>query len=204
MMRQALLAAFLTVGAGLMVFAASDQIPSREYVFAFSDESDPASLTTIQGVPFSLLEGRVTITEPLAHLRLPFDRSVIGKRLVLETRFRLEGAEVFAAGVKKGNFWLDYDRHVLFDRRAGAPVSSESAWLERREIFDLNHAHLDAEDSLELMLFLKPEDGQRTLTIDELRIRVEPGPVNVRALAERARLQLSRLLRRPAGSPTPT
>lgn len=196
-MRQTLLATFLTIAAGLAAFVISDQIPPREYVFAFSDESDPAPLTTIHGVPFSLLEGRVTITEPMAHLRMPFGRTVVGKRLVLETRFRLEGAEVFAAGVKKGDFWLDYDRRVLLDRRAGASVTSASEWVERREVFDLNRAYLDAQGSLELMLFLKPEDGQRLLVIDELRIRVEPGPVNVRALAGRARLQLSRLFRRP-------
>ncbi|MDP3685889.1 MAG: hypothetical protein Q8R32_03595 [bacterium] len=196
-MRQTLLATFLTVAAGLVAFAMSDQIPPKEYVFAFSNEPDPAPFTTIHGVPFSSLEGHVTITEPMAHLRLPFGPTVLGKRLVLETRFRLEGAEVFAVGIKKGDFWLDYDRHVLLDRRPSASVSSESDWIERREVFDLNRAYLDPSGALELMVFLKPEDGQRTLTMDELRIRVEPGPVNVKILAERMRRQLVRLLRRP-------
>ena len=204
-MRSTLLAAFLTVGAGLIVFVVSDQLPPREYVFTFSDESDPARFTTIHGIPFSSVEGQVVITEPMAHLRLPFGRTVLGKRLVLETRFRLEDAEVFAMGIKQGDFWLDYDRHVLLDRRPGASPSSEDEWIERRTVFDLTRAYLDAQDSLELMLFLKPEDGQRTLTMDELRIRVEPGPIHLRVLAERARLQLSRLLRRrPVPSSQPT
>lgn len=184
------MATLLTVGTGLAVFFASDYATPKEYLLTFSDERDPARITTIQGIPFSVSEGRVSITEPLAHLRLPFGRPVAGKRLLLNTRFRLENGETLAVGLKQGEFWLDYDRQIL----AKNPAAN---WTERELAFDVNRAYLADDGSLELMFFIEERQNRPLLHLDELRVRITPGPVRVKVLAERLREQLIRLLRRP-------
>ncbi|TSC72447.1 MAG: hypothetical protein G01um101438_531 [Parcubacteria group bacterium Gr01-1014_38] len=195
-MRRTVAATLLTVGGGLLAFFSSDQFPSREYVLNFSDERDLAVLTSIQGIPFSVSDGHVTVTEPLAQLRLPFGKTVLGKRLVFRARFRADAAAEVAIGVKKGTFWLDYERQSLF--AAGSEERGANAdWIEGERQFDLSPAYLAPDGSLELMFFVKYAEEQPRLVLDELRLRVESSAPNLRTLVHRVRSQAARLIRRP-------
>lgn len=189
-------AALLTIIAGVVVFLILDTFPSKEFSLTPTEASNTLSITTIQGVPFARIDGHVRITEPLAHVRIPMNSSALGKRLVVRADFRLESGERIELGMKKGAFWLDYERRELL-RDVHAP-GEKSAVVHREVIFDLSKAFVNDDGSIELMFFVHgPNEDRLVLLLDTLEVRIEPGQWNIAVLMERVREGLRDLIRRP-------
>lgn len=107
-------AALLTVVVGALAFIAVDILRSERHLVSFEAEhASVGALEAVNGVPFPRSRGLATVTEPLAHVRLPFQRTLLGKTLIIRPRFHLDEADVLEVGVKKTAFWLDYDRLPL-------------------------------------------------------------------------------------------
>lgn len=133
-MNQTVLAALLTVAAGSAVFLAVDILRPETRNATFEAESrDVGPLEAINGTAFPRAKGVATITEPLAHLRLPLKRMLLGKQLVIRPRFHLDEGDVLEVGVKKTSFWLDYDRLPLQHRLLDVLlVRDENTWSALR------------------------------------------------------------------------
>lgn len=87
---------------------------TRRYKTNFSaTKSDFGSLETVSGIPYVFNDGKVTVNDGLAHLRVPYSAYSIGKKLTLRTTYQLDGADVLEVGIRKSSFWLDYERKPL-------------------------------------------------------------------------------------------
>ncbi|TSC63423.1 MAG: hypothetical protein G01um1014106_502 [Parcubacteria group bacterium Gr01-1014_106] len=190
-------AALLTVGVGILAFILFDVFPTQELSLTPSARRQGVTLTTIHGMPFTRTDDSVRITEPLAHMRIPLHRSVLGKRLMVRADVRLESGDRLELGVKKGAFWLDYERRELL-RDVRAP-GERGAVIHREVIFDLANAFVNDDGTIELMFFTHgPDEDRLVLSIDTLDIRIEPGQWNVATLVQRARGGIRDLIRRPS------
>lgn len=133
-MHATILAATATVLAGVAAFAVGDMLRPETRIVTFDAPSpDAGPLEAINGAAFPHAKGVATITEPLAHVRLPLGRTLLGKHLVVHPRFHVDEGDVLEVGVKKTSFWLDYDRlpleHRLLDHLL---VRDEATWSALR------------------------------------------------------------------------
>jgi len=86
----------------------------RHYKTDFTaNQSDFGPLETVSGVPFVFNDGKITVNDGLAHLRVPYNAYKIGKELTLNTTYQLDGASVLEVGLRKSSFWLDYGRKPI-------------------------------------------------------------------------------------------
>ncbi len=110
-------AAASTVAAGIAIFLAVEVLGAEERVVTFDTVAQNVGpLEAINATPFTRSKGQAIVTEPLAHAKLPFGRTLLGKRLVVRARFHLDEGDALEVGVKKTAFWLDYDRMPLQHR----------------------------------------------------------------------------------------
>lgn len=110
-----------TVLLGIAAFVAFDVLLPEEHRMNFETvKPNVGPLESVNGIPFPRTRGYAVITEPLAHIRLPLGRTLLGKRLVIRPRFHLDEGDVLEVGVKKSAFWLDYDRQPLAHRTLDA------------------------------------------------------------------------------------
>lgn len=123
-----------TVAVGVAAFVVADILRPETRTVTF--ESEPRGigpLESINGVPFTRAKGSAIVTEPLAHVSLPFGRTLLGKHLIIRPRFHLDEGDVFEVGVKKTSFWLDYDRlpleHKILDNLL---VRDDTTWSALR------------------------------------------------------------------------
>lgn len=190
-------AALCTIAVGIAAFLIIDVLPTKEFTLTSDDPASDLTVTTIQGIPFMRTDSNsVRITEPMAHVRVPLNRSVFGKRLVVRADVRLESGEGLELGMKKGAFWLDYERRELL-RDVRAP-GERGAVVHREVIFDLNKAFVRDDGSIELMFFIHGTDEDHlVLFLDTLETRIEPWQWNLATLLERVRGGLRELIRRP-------
>lgn len=108
--RTAVVAVAIGVGAFLAVDVAR---PERRLLTFEESHRNVGAVEAINGALFPRTKGVFTITEPLAHVPVPFGRTLFGKTLTIRPRFHLDEADVLEVGVKKTAFWLDYDRLPL-------------------------------------------------------------------------------------------
>lgn len=123
-----------TVAVGVVVFVVSDILRPETRTVTFKTESRGVGpLEAINGAAFSRAKGVAVVTEPLAHVRLPLGRTLLGKQLVIRPRFHLDEGDVLEVGVKKTSFWLDYDRQPLQHRILDHLLAREDrAWRALR------------------------------------------------------------------------
>lgn len=127
--RSTVLAALATVLAGIAVFVVFDILRYKERITNFeSDARDIGSLEAVNGVPFPTTRGHAIVTEPLAHVSFLPGRTLLGKQLVVHTRFHLDEGDVLEVGVKKTAFWLDYDRRPLAHRTLDTLLERPGGW----------------------------------------------------------------------------
>lgn len=106
--------AIVTVAVGVGLFLAVDVArPERRLLTFEASRRKLGAVEAINGALFPRTKGVFTITEPLAHVPVPFGRTLFGKTLTIRPRFHLDEADVLEVGVKKTAFWLDYDRLPL-------------------------------------------------------------------------------------------
>lgn len=129
-MNRSTLAATSTVVAGIAIFLAVEVFGAEERIVTFNTAvPNVGPLEAINATPFTRSKGQAIITEPLAHLKLPFGRTLLGKRLVIRARFHLDEGDTFEVGVKKTAFWLDYDRLPLQHRILDdLPARDDRTW----------------------------------------------------------------------------
>ena len=173
----------VTVLVGLLWFLLEQIVPAQDTRATFENATtDFGPLETITGVPFRLEEGQAIITEPLAHLRVPFTRTTLAKRLVLTTTFRVENADVFEVGIRRGSFWLDYERvpleHRVLDDLANEKRSGWNILRSAQETLFLNPTFPAGFSSFDDVLLHPPTDGVIGLygntTLDAPGVRVAP------------------------------
>lgn len=97
---------------GLVFFIDFAKVQKYETDFA-NNKSDFGTLETVNGVPYVFDNGRITVNDGLAHLRVPYHAYKIGKELTLNTTYQLDGATVLEAGLRKSSFWMDYERKPI-------------------------------------------------------------------------------------------
>lgn len=129
-MNRTAVSASLTVLTGIAIFLLFDVLRSETRVLSFDAQpTDSGPLEAVNGTAFPRAKGVATITESLAHVRLPFRRTLLGKHLVIRPRFHLDEGDVLEVGVKKTAFWLDYDRRPLAHRILDElPAREAAAW----------------------------------------------------------------------------
>lgn len=105
--------------------------------------SDFGPLETIHGIPFSVEDGSVKITDEMAHLRIPYYKTKFGKELKIEIAYELSNTDTLQVGLRKGDFWLDYQR----------------VQAQKEISFNLSSAYQNSDGSFDLMFFAKNADG---------------------------------------------
>lgn len=158
------IAALVTVLGGIGAFVFVDILRSEERVATFETEPREVSpLEAINGTPFPRAKGQVVVTEPLAHVRLPFQRTLFGKHLIIRPRFHLDEGDVLEVGVKKTAFWLDYDRQPLAHRVLdNLPKRDAAPWSTRRSgnrVVYLNPRFENPWETVEAFEANPPTDG---------------------------------------------
>jgi len=87
---------------------------SRKSLTTSFKDADPKSdfgpIETINGIPFLIENGAVKITEQMAHIRVPHNRTKLGKELKIKLFYKLSDADIVEIGIRKSSFWLDYQR----------------------------------------------------------------------------------------------
>lgn len=158
------LAALATMVAGIAAFLSADILRADERHLTFETPSqDTGPFEAINGVPFPYSGGHLVITEALAHVRVPLQRTLLGKRLRVRARFHLDEADVLEVGVKKSSFWLDYDRlplqhRVLDELLSRAPTLWHSLRSGDRVLY-LNPKYQNSWNSVEEFEAVPPTDG---------------------------------------------
>lgn len=157
-------AAIVTVVVGVSLFLFVEILRPEERRATFDTERrDIGPLEAINGAIFPRAKGVATVTEPLAHVRLPFWRTLQGKQLVIRPRFHLDEGDVLEVGVKKTDFWLDYDRLPLQHRVLDyLLVRDERTWRALRagdRIVYQNPAFEKSWDSVEQFEAHPPTEG---------------------------------------------
>lgn len=151
-----------TIVAGAVIAFLATVLPSRMVNSVAEDAANrPGSLETVTGIPFSIENGDVRVTEELAHVRIPFSRTGLGKRLTLKTTFQLSETDVLEVGVRKSDFWLDYER-VPLQHRILDNLAREGKWNILRssaETVFLNPKFSNDFSSLDAFLAQPPTDG---------------------------------------------
>lgn len=129
-----------------------------------TDRENIGALTAGNGASFPRSHGSVIITEPLANLRLPLRRTLLGKDLLIRPRFHLDEGDVLEIGVKKTAFWLDYDRqplvHRILERLLVRDDRTWSALRSERRIVFLNPQFENAWKTVEDFEKRPPTDGR--------------------------------------------
>lgn len=153
-----------TVAVGMAAFVAADILRPETRTVTFETESRGIGpLESINGVPFTRAKGIAVVTEPLAHVRLPLGRTLLGKHLMVRPRFHLDEGEVFEVGVKKTSFWLDYDRlplaHRILDHLLVRDDTTWSALRSGARIAYLNPRFQNPWKTLEDFEKSPPTDG---------------------------------------------
>ncbi len=178
-------AATLTVLAGVGLFLAVDVLRSETRVVTFDTEAqDVGPLEAINGAPFPRERGSAIISEPLAHIRLPLKRTLLGKQLVIRPRFHVDEGDVLEVGVKKTAFWLDYDRlpleHRLLDHLLVRDEDTWSALRSGTKVVYLNPAFENPRTSVADFERRPPTDGpigvygHATLATQDSELRTLP------------------------------
>jgi len=81
-----------------------------------NNKSEFGQFETVTGIPYRIFEGKISTSEELSHLRIPYKSLAFGKKLSLSFDFQLDGASVVEVGIRKGSFWLDYERIPVRNR----------------------------------------------------------------------------------------
>lgn len=158
------IAAALTVTAGVAVFLVVDVLrPETRAVTFEAEATNVGPLEALNGTQFTRANGVATITEPFAHVSLPLRRTLFGKRLVIRPRFHLDEGDVLEVGVKKTDFWLDYDRlplrHRVLDNLLTRDESTWSALRSGTRIAYVNPRYENPWKTLEEFEAAPPTDG---------------------------------------------
>lgn len=158
------LAATATVIVGLGAFLLADMRPEELSEKYDRPPSAMGPLEAVNGVSFPHADGAAIITESLAHVRVPFERTLFGKRLRIRARFHLDEADVLEVGVKKSPFWLDYDRRPLQHRVLDQLLTrDERPWQALRSgdrLVFLNPAYANTWTTLDDFLRHPSTDGR--------------------------------------------
>jgi hypothetical protein len=127
--RRIILWAAAIVLTGVCALIACDLTFARDATLAFDGVPSPLGpLETVTGVPFPREHGRAVVTEEHAHLRIPFARTGVAKKLILTVTFDPGTTDVLEVGLRKGAFWLDYERIPLHHSVLDALARSDSGW----------------------------------------------------------------------------
>ncbi len=139
------------------------------------------AIETVTSVPFSKRGGAVLVTEPLAHVRFPAARPLVGKKLTLDISFEPVTADVVEVGVRQGDFWLDYERLPLFNRALETLARDGSGWRVlrgTRETIFINSRTQSTASSVAEFLRDQPTSGMIGLfgntTLAQPHVRTAP------------------------------
>lgn len=163
-MKRLILAALLTVILGVLSWVIRDMFPYRVYETRFAElSSDFGPFETITGIPYPTENGQVRITEPLAHVRVPFGHTGLAKHLELTTTFHIKDADVLEVGIRKSDFWLDYERiplgHRILDELGETARSDWKVLRSDRKTVFLNPRYENPYSTVEEFLARSPTDG---------------------------------------------
>lgn len=173
-------------GTGALVFSAFS--PAAQLSADFSaGKSSLGPPETIAGITFPVRDGRVTITQPLAHIRVPFTAPAVGKRLMWKTTLGPTDADSVQVGLRRGEFWLEYERVAL------DPASRE----EQVVTFALDRAYQNPDGSFDIMYFTRRTSGELQLTMTRLDATITPAVPSGKDLLARLRSVAKETLLRP-------
>jgi hypothetical protein len=173
-------------GTSALIFAAFS--PAARLSADFSaGKSSLGPPETITGITFPVRDGHVTIGEPLAHVRVPFTAPAVGKRLTWKTTLGPTDADSVQVGIRRSEFWLDYER-----------VALDPAFREEQVVtFALDHAYQNPDGSLDIMYFTRRTAGEPQLAITRLSATIVPAVPSSEDILARLRSVAKETFRRP-------
>jgi hypothetical protein len=114
-------------------------------------------LTNIDGIPYPVRDGRVVITEKLAHADMYVSGTLFARELTLKVVLVPLATDEVSVGVRENSFWLSYPRQSLYQATAGGIKPGESAIISRTITIPLTDKLPDRDGSLDLMFFAGKE-----------------------------------------------
>ncbi len=119
-------------------------------------------LENIYGQPLTVTSKGSLLENDLSHFKIYLKKSPIAKDMQISVNFSDSPADIFALGLRKGEFWLDYEKKLLENNEAAT--------------FDLDSAYLNQDHSLDLMFFAPDlEKMKGKIWIKEIKVEIKKG-----------------------------
>ena len=125
------------------------------------------TLTNVDGVPYPVDNGRVVITEKLAHADLYVNRPLFGKQVTLTVSYMPLMQDEISVGVRENSFWLSYPRQPLHRQEAGQAAARRGASVTSTVTIPLTDKLPDRDGSLDVMFFAGPEAVPENNPVDD-------------------------------------
>jgi len=119
-------------------------------------------LENIYGQPLTITSQGTLLENDLSHFKIYLKKSLVAKDMEVTVNFSKPPVDVYALGLRKGEFWLDYEKKLLRNNEA--------------VVFDLDQAYLNPDHSLDLMFFAPDLESQKgKIWIKEIKVEIKRG-----------------------------